>query len=198
MRARIASGEWELHSRIPGETALAAEYGVSRGTVREAMRSLIGLGLLEAAAGRGTFVRSRVPSDEVLVSLMSDRGPAECLQLRAAIEGEAARRLALREDSSVADRLAASARGDDSHERLPGEFHSRLVEAGSAPLSVSVHAALMHSVRGFVFAGRLRHALDDAARELAHDAIVEAIRSGDASEAARIAAEHAYSDFIVA
>lgn len=197
LRARIASGEWEIHSRIPGETALAAEYGVSRGTVREALRSLTGLGLLEAAAGRGTFVRSRVPTDAVLVALMSERGPAECLQLRAAIEGEAARTLAARRDAAAAERLAGAARGDGSRERMPGEFHSRLVEEGCEPLAVSVHAALMHSVRGFLMSGRLRHALDDAARDRDHEAVVAAIRAGDAADAARLAAEHAYTDLVV-
>lgn len=57
-RARIASGEWPPHYRLKSEPDLAAELGVSRGTLRRALTTLIEEGLLRQVRGRGTFVTS--------------------------------------------------------------------------------------------------------------------------------------------
>ena len=56
MRATIASGEWPRHYRLKAEPELAKELGVSRGTLRRALATLIEEGLLKQVAGRGTFV----------------------------------------------------------------------------------------------------------------------------------------------
>ncbi|POR55590.1 FadR/GntR family transcriptional regulator [Bosea psychrotolerans] len=57
LRARIASGEYASHSRLPGEHDLSAIYGVSRPVVREALRRLREDGLIFSRQGAGTFVR---------------------------------------------------------------------------------------------------------------------------------------------
>ncbi|MBX9921568.1 MAG: GntR family transcriptional regulator, partial [Mycolicibacterium frederiksbergense] len=53
---RIRDGEWPLGHRIPGETTLAAQLGVGRSTLREAIRELAGRGVLESRQGAGVFV----------------------------------------------------------------------------------------------------------------------------------------------
>ncbi|PSL05317.1 DNA-binding GntR family transcriptional regulator [Haloactinopolyspora alba] len=58
MRARIVSGEWPPHYRLRSEPEIAAELGISRGTLRRALSTLIREGLLVQARGRGTFVTS--------------------------------------------------------------------------------------------------------------------------------------------
>ncbi|AXI77387.1 GntR family transcriptional regulator [Peterkaempfera bronchialis] len=60
IRLRIASGEWPAHYRLKSEPELAQEFGVSRGTVRRALATLIEEGLLRQVRGRGTFVTSTV------------------------------------------------------------------------------------------------------------------------------------------
>jgi len=57
-RAKIASGDWPAHYRLKSEPELASELGVSRGTLRRAMTTLIEEGLLRQVRGRGTFVTS--------------------------------------------------------------------------------------------------------------------------------------------
>jgi GntR family transcriptional regulator len=54
---RIASGEWSPSSPLPSETTLAADYGVSIGTMRKAMQQLDEKGLLERRQGSGTYIR---------------------------------------------------------------------------------------------------------------------------------------------
>lgn len=58
IRAKIASGEWPAHYRLKSEPDLADELGVSRGTLRRALTTLIEQGLLRQVRGRGTFVTS--------------------------------------------------------------------------------------------------------------------------------------------
>lgn len=56
LREKIEGGSWPEHFRLPPEPALAQELGVSRGTLRRAIGSLVTDGLLTQTPGRGTFV----------------------------------------------------------------------------------------------------------------------------------------------
>jgi GntR family transcriptional regulator len=56
LRGKILSGELEPGDQIPTEDALGQEYGVSRGTVRQAISTLVHEGLIRREQGRGTFV----------------------------------------------------------------------------------------------------------------------------------------------
>ena len=56
LMARIESGEWEPGQQIPTETSLSERFGVSKITVRQAMRDLADLGYIRREQGRGTFV----------------------------------------------------------------------------------------------------------------------------------------------
>lgn len=57
MLDKIIGGEWPPDSKIPSENELRSSLSVSRDTVREAIKRLGALGLLESKQGKGTFVR---------------------------------------------------------------------------------------------------------------------------------------------
>jgi GntR family transcriptional regulator len=59
LRAQIETGR--IRGKLPSETTLTQEYGVSRGTVRRAVELLINDGYVRISRGRGTFV---LPPDE--------------------------------------------------------------------------------------------------------------------------------------
>jgi len=59
LRRRIDGGEWRDGAPIPSEPALTEWYGVSRTTVRSAIRILVDEGLLEVVPGKGTYVAPR-------------------------------------------------------------------------------------------------------------------------------------------
>jgi GntR family transcriptional regulator len=71
VRAKVRSGEWPEHYKLPAETDLATELDVSRGTVRRALRTLIEDGLLQQVQGRGTFVASSIPEQDYVDPLRS-------------------------------------------------------------------------------------------------------------------------------
>lgn len=56
LAARIAAGEFPPDSMLPGERALAEEYGVALGTIRRAMDELRDRGLVTTLPAKGTFV----------------------------------------------------------------------------------------------------------------------------------------------
>jgi DNA-binding GntR family transcriptional regulator len=59
LRAQVESGELQPGDTLPSESALAARYGVARGTARQALAELEGAGLVESVHGKGRFVRHR-------------------------------------------------------------------------------------------------------------------------------------------
>ena len=68
LRQRIESGEFTSASQLPTEQDLQVQYGASRNTIREAIKQLITLGLVETKPGQGTFV---VPKIEAFVTSLT-------------------------------------------------------------------------------------------------------------------------------
>jgi GntR family transcriptional regulator len=77
MIRRIEAGEWEVGKRLPNEFVLAEEFKVSQGTMRRALMTLEGMGLLNRKPGRGTLVARPAVRDgqAVAVRLLSDGAP---------------------------------------------------------------------------------------------------------------------------
>ena len=101
----ILSGKWPEGMKMPSEGALCEEYGVSRTAIREAMRELRGRGIIETINGSGSYVRgAQIESlaDAFKVYSVLATGEKEVrdlLEMRAAIEGESASKLAKSQDA---------------------------------------------------------------------------------------------------
>lgn len=70
LRSRIRSGELPVGSRLPAEATLMAEFGVARGTVRRALRTLAEQGIVQTLQGKGTYVRSGRPEPSIAQTLV--------------------------------------------------------------------------------------------------------------------------------
>src|ERR1022692_3365354 len=75
LRAQIVSGAYAPHARLPSESELMAQYGVSRITVRNALAELEKEGVLFKLAGKGVFVSKPKPFQ----SLVRLQGFAEAM-----------------------------------------------------------------------------------------------------------------------
>lgn len=95
LRAQLAAGSWAVGERIPTEHELAERLRVGRNTVREAVRVLVHAGMLVTRQGEGTFVRSTSDPAAVLRGVQRS-GVRDVLEVRAALEAEAARLAAVR------------------------------------------------------------------------------------------------------
>lgn len=59
LRQNIEDGKWQVGTKIPAERELAAEFHVSRMTLRQAIQALVDEGILERRVGSGTFVANQ-------------------------------------------------------------------------------------------------------------------------------------------
>lgn len=201
---RITSGDWALNSQIPTESALSETLGVGRSTIREAVRSLVRMGMLETARGRGTFVRATSPVNTVLSLYLQAHSAADILELRRAVEVEAAGLAARRrtEDdlTAMAEALDRSERtnpvGTARPDRVPGNFHRQFVAAAHNPLLDEVYAGLLGALQQAATDGRVRIApgrADAAPQE--HRQLLEALREGDVARARTVIARHTDAEF---
>lgn len=189
LRAEIVSGRWAVGERIPNEMALTDLLSVSRGTVREAVRALVSQGLLDTRQGSGTYVRSAVDPSAVL-DRVKRAGLRDQWETRAALDAEAARLAALRHTPAdlVKMRRLLEARGtvaDGGHEafiRRDIAFHKSLVEASGNRAMIELYdfftGAITETIKA-TLSGELPE--PDAP---AHEAIVDAVASGDPDRAA--------------
>lgn len=198
IRELIVSGEWGPGTRLPREADLAKQLGLSRNSLREAVRALSLARVLEVRQGDGTYVSSLEASEllEPTLSathLLRGRTVLELFEVRRMLEPEAAAMAAQRADQSVRDDLrreldrmvAAEDRADDLI-AADTAFHDVIANApGNGVLRALLSSLSTNTVRARLWHGLVdRNALDLARAE--HEEIHEAIAAGDA-ELARAA-----------
>jgi len=189
-RSLVESGAWPVGARIPGENQLAEQLGVSRGTVREALRALSLVGLLEPRVGDGTYVRARSELSGLLARDEPSTALDHVLDTRAALEASAARLAALRGDAEGLAAVETAARERDTAHELrdraayvvaDARFHRAVVQASGNPLLLRLYDAVEEI---------LVRSIDDIARlpeppavHAAHDQLLRALRARDEKEA---------------
>ncbi|RST17853.1 FadR family transcriptional regulator [Streptomyces sp. WAC05374] len=191
LRAQLTDGAWAVGDRIPTEHDLAEQLGVGRNTVREAVRVLVHAGLLESRQGNGTFVRSTADPAAVLRTVRA-AGALDVLELRIALETEAARLAALRRDTHDLLRLRAALatlreEGDrDADADLA--FHRAVVEATHNAAFTEVYRFFSAQVHESLVAALGDHEMPAIDLD-AHEALVVAVEAGDPEAAGAAARE---------
>ena len=205
LRELIVSGKLAPGERLPIESALAREFGVSRATIREALRVLAAQGLVRTAKGPagGSFVTlptvdhisSFVQANVALLTETRHVTLEELLEARELVEVPAARLAAARRSKDDLERLRATVPDD----ALPlanaeeftynAEFHSCLLEASrNTLLTVSAQPIFTvlqtHLARSTL--GRSFHTSIHAH----HLRILEAVEAADADAAAAEMHDH--------
>ncbi len=201
---RLLDGDLAPGDRLPGERALAAELGVGRSSVREALRVLEVLGLIRTHTGSG-------PTAGAIIIATPGGGMSALMRLQVAASGFpvadiVATRLAL--ESSVAGDLAAASAVEPGPDlaaadrlldamddpaltapeflALDAAFHLALAEASGNQVITATMAGLRSGIEGYALAGLAR--IDDwhatsARLRAEHRGVVAAIRAADAATA---------------
>ena len=105
---RIESGEFPSGLQMPTEQDLQAQFNASRSTIREAIKQLTTLGLVETKPGQGTFVVPKVPP---FVNSLTGSPETAVDYTSGVLEGRAARRRAARSGGRDPGGLAEVAAG---------------------------------------------------------------------------------------
>lgn len=184
IREQILDGELAPGAPLV-EVALAADLGVSRAPVREALR-ILGLdGLVETVPYRGTTVRGLRRRD--VADLHGIRTLHEGFAIRRIIESGRNHDLAvLRGCCDAMERLGADL---PALNRLDGRFHRSLIELADHTLLTSFWRTIAMQVRQ-VMAMSNRRIADPAVIAANHRRIVEAIAAGDADGAVKLVEHH--------
>lgn len=216
VKRMLSSRRLRPGDRLPIEKDLAAELQVSRGSLREGVRALSTMGILETRQGAGTFVTRLEPAAllsamEFLVGLQDGERANQVHTVRRALETEAAAAAAIRigeEQLDAAERIlerahAAIHAAPIDHAaamQCDVEFH-RLVAEASAN---HVLSALIETVSTNTIRGRMWRSIHDNEGLLAthreHLGILEALRRHDVDRARTRMANHLYAveDYVTA
>ena len=200
LKQLIEEGGLEEGSRLPSERELAKQLAVGRPTVREAIRALGMLEILESRRGAGTFVKSLARIRHEWPDELSRPGPnfsmLELLELRRMIEPRAAALAAIRGNE-------AQLREIDQERQLledgPSEwhfvvdhnyrFHSAVIRAAGN----SILEGVFRNLAPLMFrSGEITTAanLDVSRMHSDHATIAEAIVQGEAERAEKAMLEH--------
>jgi DNA-binding GntR family transcriptional regulator len=182
----LLTGELQPGSRIV-ETELAHNAGISRGPVREAIRQLVGEGILVSYPSRGTYITRWTP-----------QAVAEAYSLRATLERlaiqEAIKRITtddITQLQATVDRMARSASNQDIRAlvQLDIRFHEQLYALSGHSLLQEVLARLRRKLYCLmaIDQGYSLHQ-DEIAQD--HQRIVDALKTGDDTLAGEIIAAH--------
>ncbi|WP_426151007.1 FadR/GntR family transcriptional regulator [Pseudomonas sp. DC3000-4b1] len=195
---RILRGDYPMGQKLPSETAIVGEHGVSRTVVREALSKLQAAGLVETRHGVGTFVMERVPQAGMRLNVATLTNVRSVLELRMGLETQAAALAARRRSEAQLSQMREALddyqnllANNDSCVEADRRFHLLIAQATGndcfAEMLLHLGAALIprtqlnHQERGgedFTVLGRMAQA--------EHEAIYAAIRRQDA-DAARAA-----------
>ncbi|MDD7965414.1 FadR/GntR family transcriptional regulator [Actinomycetospora lemnae] len=199
--ARVENGEFSAGERLPPEADLAAELDVSRLSLREAVRTLAGAGVLEVRRGDGTFVSDLRPDRLVRASgtfldLVGENGVAELFECRRVLEPGATALAATRIDEAalqdLQDRLEHM-RGLDDPERLVAadlDFHAAIATAaGNATLASLTAAVAGRTARVRIWRALVEHDVLSWTHDQ-HVAILRALRARDSLAAWTAATTH--------
>ncbi len=181
---RIVSGELQPDERLI-ETRIAESYGTSQAPVREALRELETIGMVEIRPRRGTFVRHFI-----------HQTLRESYVVRAALE-EAATRLALPAGTLPFAALRAdvaalhdAARSGDVHAvgAASVSFHRHVIDAAHNELLKLAWEALQIEARTAVTLVAVEPDLDEVATE--HEELLNVLLSGDLDAACQLTRDH--------
>jgi DNA-binding GntR family transcriptional regulator len=178
---RILSGRYAPGERLV-ETRIAQELGTSQAPVREALRELELLRLVDSEAFRGTWVRE--VSDEELTEVYPIRAALEEVAARAATERLAGDVGALERE------IRGMATAGTLTEQVEHDvrFHELIVEASGNRRLLELWRSLEVESRTVITA--LRTGLDAPAAARLHEPILDALRRGDPEEAGRRIRSH--------
>ncbi|MFF5260163.1 FadR/GntR family transcriptional regulator [Actinomadura viridis] len=192
LQAQISGGSWRVGERIPGELDLAARLGVSRPAVREAIRALAHVGVLEVRRGDGTYVRSSA-DPRPLLRRVERATLRDVFEVQLAYDVQAARLAARRRTPGDLDRLAEllavrnAATDAEAFGAADARFHLGVVEATRNPVLIEAHRFFVDRLRDSMATIRLDREVPEAG-PAAHQAVLDAIAAADPEAAARAAA----------
>ncbi|NIK58784.1 FadR/GntR family transcriptional regulator [Kribbella shirazensis] len=209
VEADLAAGRLRIGGRLPGERVLAEQLGISRPSVREAVRVLEAMGVVRTATGSGPEAGAVIVAEPVSpltavlrLHLATNHLPmGDVVQTRLLLESWSAREAAARElgadelkvAEELLDRMDDAALPPEEFHQLDAEFHVALSGLAGNVLIAAVMASLRSAIHGYVLAA-VPNLPDWEATAVGlrsqHRAILTAVRGREPERAAELVTAH--------
>ena len=211
LRERICSGAWPEGQALPTERTLSEQSGLSRTTVREALRMLETDGLIEIRPGRGGGARVRRPAGDELARQLElfiwgrNIGVDQLHDVREVLEALGAHDAALRRtEADLADLEAKTAAVEAAIDQMDRyldanlAWHMAVVRASHNELLISFMEVLSNAIHRATESEAYDSPEVRAATLRIHRGILDAIAAGDAEAARRRMMRHVHAAHEVA
>lgn len=196
IKSEVRRGNLKRGERLPPERELAEQLGVSRNSVREAVRTLGLMGFVSSIQGAGNYIscdlEGNLSTSFEMMLLLGETNYLQVSQLRRGLESEAARLAASHILPGQLDKLNCLARQMDREPDpekgalLDQQFHMVLCDACGNLLLRSLFRAMVSTVNRFISTMYVQiMAVPDKGSQLhqAHGEIVQALATGDENAA---------------
>jgi len=196
----VVGGDWKAGERIPAERELSEQLGIGRGSLREALKALELLGMLDSRVGDGTFIcaRSEFLSRPLLWAVASSDHSElpELMEARLSIEQTIAALAAQRATPEDLQQIGAAVEEMRNHLDDPSgachadmDIHAAIGEAAHNRILQNAAQLLRNLVKPWVL---LKHRIPGAASMSLeqHEHIYAAIRQGDPTRAREEMSKH--------
>ncbi|GAA3100343.1 DNA-binding FadR family transcriptional regulator [Kribbella aluminosa] len=192
LREEITAGRWSVGERIPSETELVGQLGVSRASVREAVRGLVHAGLLATRQGDGTYVTARDATDVAIRRRLGVAEHSDVVEVRRGLDIVAAGLAASRRtsadvralDRALMARAAAGEAGDEAaFVTNDVEFHLCVARASHNPVLIELYTSFARALAESVRDDKCLQVFSSG-EDSWHEALAAAIEAGDSTTAA--------------
>jgi GntR family transcriptional regulator, transcriptional repressor for pyruvate dehydrogenase complex len=199
----IASGKLKKGDRLPPERELVEQLQASRTSIREAIRALQIIGLVECRQGGGNFIRESFENSLFeplsIMFVLQNSKPEEILELRKIVEVETAALAAekikdeeLKEIQAIIEQMRESS-DEEFNTKLDKELHFKVAHASGNFLVVNVLSAISSLMDSFIKDARkmiLRQSDNKEVLMEHHENLYKALQNHDKSKAAEVMRKH--------
>lgn len=199
----IISGELKSGDKLPPERELADMLQVSRTSIREAIRSLDIMGLIECRQGDGNFIREGFENVMLqplsLMFILQDKSNEEIIEFREMIEIETARLAAERITKEQIEKLGfllekyKETIDNTEGSNIDKEFHYEIVKASQNTLTISILDVISRVIENHIKDLRMQILIDENSKIILikqHEEIFKYIKAHDGENAANAMKKH--------
>jgi GntR family transcriptional repressor for pyruvate dehydrogenase complex len=199
----IVSGTLKKGDKLPSERELVEHLQVSRTSIREALRALQIMGLVECRQGEGNYITQSFENSLFeplsVMFMLQESNPSEIIEVRKIIEIEtaaiAAQKITKEEIESleILLRVFESSINEDDNVKIDKKFHYEIAQASRNFLILNILNAISSLIDSFIKDARKKILVDEKNIEVLakqHWDIYEALKSHNSKKAAEAMKKH--------
>ena len=194
----VKKGELKSGEKLPSERELADKLEVSRTSVREALKALTMLGLIESKHGEGNFIKSNFENSLLeplsIVFLLIGSKNEDIIELRRIIEPEAGLAAKNITESELRDLKEIMKELNNSLDaeicaQLDKKFHYKIAQASGNHLISTIMFSISSLIEKYIDSSRI-HNINKKVVKLQHEEIYKALESRDSKKASEYVKKH--------